>query len=184
MTQRLNSPPSAACYAAGESLFMPVDPANNPAWRGTRAIAHANFVLTGVATTLIAPLLPYLAAHWALPDVQAGTLFTVQFSGSVAGTLLATWLLARHGFRATRVTGAICIAAGIASVALAKWPAGLACFFVVGVGLGLTIPTSNIFIAQVSGARAGAALNLLNFAWGAGAIAGPALVGLTINDVA
>ena len=42
--------------------------------RSTTRVVHANFVLTGVATTLIAPLLPFLAAHWALRDVQAGTL--------------------------------------------------------------------------------------------------------------
>src|SRR5258706_3918921 len=157
------------------------DPALAPAvpqpHRAAARVVHANFVLTGIATTLVSPLLPFLAAHWALRDVQAGTLFTLQFCGSMAGTLLATWLLPRAGFRGTLVAGALCMAVGVASIAFAAWPAGSLCFFGLGIGLGLTIPTSNMYIAAIAGERSAAALSLLNFAWGAGAIAGPWLVG-------
>jgi fucose permease len=68
------------------------------------------------------------------------------------------------------------LAAGFAALSFAAWPAALGCTLLFGIGVGLTIPASNVFIAESRGARAGAALNLLNFAWTAGAIALPWLV--------
>ncbi len=45
-----------------------------------------------------------------------------------------------------------------------------------GFGFGVAIPTTNLCIAEISGARRAAALNVLNMAWGIGAIACPVLL--------
>lgn len=140
------------------------------------SLVHAAFVLNGAVTTFLAPALPVLAARWSLTDAQAGRLFTAQFLGSISGNLLSLWITPRRGFRVTLGCGYLVIAAGFAALSLAAWPAALACTLLFGVGVGLTIPASNVFVAEARPARAGAALNLLNFVWTAGAIACPWIV--------
>ena len=140
------------------------------------SLVHAAFVLNGAVTTFLAPALPLLASRWALSDEQAGRLFTAQFFGSITGNLLSLWLTPRRGLRAALGSGYIVIAAGFAALSVAPWPAALACTLLFGIGVGLTIPASNVFIAEVRAERAGAALNILNFAWTAGAIACPWIV--------
>lgn len=46
-------------------------------------VVYGGFVLTGVVTPLLSPVLRTLASQWSLTDVQAGRLFTAQFVGSV-----------------------------------------------------------------------------------------------------
>jgi fucose permease len=50
--------------------------------------------------------------------------------------------------------------------------------FSYGVGLGLTIPTTNLYVAHASGTGRASALNLLNLAWGVGAVAAPPVVAI------
>jgi fucose permease len=45
-----------------------------------------------------------------------------------------------------------------------------------GFGFGIAIPATNLCIAEISGTRRAAALNLINMAWGIGAIACPVLL--------
>ena len=147
--------------------------------RAAVSLVHAAFVLNGAVTTFLAPALPVLAMRWHLSDAEAGRLFTAQFAGSITGNLLSLWLTPRHGFRAALATGYLVIAAGFAALSLATWPSALACTLLFGIGVGLTIPASNVFIAESRPERAGAALNLLNFVWTAGAIACPWIVAAT-----
>src|SRR3989442_1650438 len=46
-------------------------------------LVHAAFVLTGVMTTLLGPMLPVFSARWSLSDSQAGYLFTAHFAALV-----------------------------------------------------------------------------------------------------
>src|ERR1700679_197942 len=47
------------------------------------------FVVCGIVTVLPGPLLPLLAAHWGLPDVQSGAFFTAEFAASTIAAILA-----------------------------------------------------------------------------------------------
>jgi fucose permease len=47
-----------------------------------------------------------------------------------------------------------------------------------GVGLGLTVPTTNLLVSDLNPEKRAAALSLVNFSWGIGAVASPLLVGL------
>jgi FHS family glucose/mannose:H+ symporter-like MFS transporter len=144
-----------------------------PAGSTTNIAVHVGFALIGVATTLLGPLLPLLALRWHLSDAQAGTLFTAQFAGSIGGALLSGPIAARFGYRTTLVAGFVAVCAGISALAFASAPAALAAVFCNGIGLGFTIPTSNMFVAAVARKRPASALSLLNFAWGIGAVACP-----------
>ena len=131
------------------------------------------FVLTGVTNTLLGPLLPVLVDWWALPDARAGLLFTFQFVGSMAGAALSSPIIRVIGLRRTLLLGVVIMAAGVGALAFRDVTLGHAAVWSYGVGLGLTIPATNLWVARhVPDARA-AALSLLNLSWGVGAIAGP-----------
>lgn len=126
--------------------------------------------------TLLGPMLPILSARWSLNDAQAGYLFTAQFVSSMLGALLSGVLVERQGYRLTLVYGLILMAMGIAVLAHASWALGLASVCVFGAGFGFTSPAANLLIAQSSPRNSAAALNLLNSAWGVGAMSSPLLV--------
>ena len=139
-------------------------------------LVHAAFVLTGVMTTLLGPMLPVFSARWSLSDSQAGYLFTAQFAASILGVALSSGMVHRYGYRLTIVFGLGFMAVGAGVLAQASWIVGLVSVCVYGFGLGLTIPTANLLIAELHPDRRAAALNLLNFPWGIGAVGCPFVV--------
>jgi MFS transporter, FHS family, glucose/mannose:H+ symporter len=139
-------------------------------------LVHAAFVLTGVMTTLLGPMLPIFSGRWTLSDSQAGYLFTAQFATSILGVALSSLMVRRYGYRLTLVFGLGFMAVGAGALARASWVVGLASVCVYGFGLGLTIPTANLLIAKLHPDRRAAALNLLNFSWGIGAVGCPFVV--------
>jgi len=139
-------------------------------------LVHAAFVLTGVMTTLLGPMLPVFSARWSLSDSQAGYLFTAQFAASILGVALSSGMVHRYGYRLTIVFGLGFMAVGAGVLAQASWIVGLVSVCVYGFGLGLTIPTANLLIAELHPDRRAAALNLLNFSWGIGAVGCPFVV--------
>lgn len=147
--------------------------------RGTAAslaAAHAAFVLTGTVTTLLGPLLPVLTVRWALVDAAAGSLFAAQFAGSIAGTTVSGMLVQRAGFGASVALGLGLMAAGTGGLPLIGWPGALLLVACYGVGLGVTIPATNLYVAEAVPGRRSAALNILNLAWAAGAVAAPPVI--------
>jgi len=138
-------------------------------------VLHAGFVVAGVATTLIGPILPILIGRWTLSDQRAGLFFTAQFCGSMAGVASIRWLIAR-GYRQTFVCGFSLVAAGVAGLNLSSYAACLGATFVFGCGLGQALSTANLWVAEIAKARRVAALSILNLQWGIGAIACSPLV--------
>ncbi|HEY4683106.1 MAG TPA: MFS transporter [Candidatus Acidoferrales bacterium] len=142
------------------------------------ALLHVGFVLTGMVTTLLGPILPALSARWSLPDSQAGYLFTSQFVGSMTGVALLSAFLPRWGFRSSLILGFGMMAGGVGALGLGSWPIGLISVFCYGIGLGVTIPATNLLVSEASPHRRAAALNILNLAWGMGAVAFPPVTAL------
>jgi MFS transporter, FHS family, glucose/mannose:H+ symporter len=138
-------------------------------------VLHVGFVVAGVATTLIGPILPILIGRWTLSDQRAGLFFTAQFCGSMAGVASIRWLIAR-GYRQTFVCGFSLVAAGVAGLNLSSYAACLGATFVFGCGLGQALSTANLWVAEIAKARRVAALSILNLQWGIGAIACSPLV--------
>ena len=136
-------------------------------------LAHAGFVITGVMTVLLGPMLPLLSARWSLNDAQAGYLFTVQFATSIAGVALSTFLSRRYGYRPPLILGQIGFALGAALLVKADWALGIFSIGIYGCGQGLAVPASNLLISELNPQSRAAALNLLNFSWGIGAVGCP-----------
>ncbi len=140
------------------------------------ATVHAAFVLAGVVTVMLGPLLPTLSARWSLTDNQAGYLVTAQFLGSLLSTVSTNIVIPRLGFRWTMIAGLTLMALGIATLMTSTYACGIASVFCYGMGDGLTIPNGNLLVAQASHERRSSSLNILNFSWSAGAVACPLLL--------
>ena len=135
-----------------------------------RVPLYAGFLLTGVVTVLLGPLLPELSREWRLPVDRLAPLFVAQFLASALGSFLSSY---RQGL--SLVLGYLLIAVGLLSLAIATWPLALAAVAATGLGLGLAIPATNLRVAHSQPTRRGAALSSLNLVWGAGAVACPLL---------
>ena len=137
---------------------------------------HVAFVLTGVMTTLLGPILPFLSARWELNDSQSGSLFTVQFLSNLLGVAFATFVTRQQKYRSALMLGAGFMAAGAVLLAHASLVLGISAIAIYGIGLGSIIPAANLLIAELNPDRRAAALNLLNFSWGIGAVGSPIII--------
>jgi fucose permease len=149
----------------------------SPPARSTPAFwIHAQFTLIGITTVLLGPLLPTLAMHWGMRDLQSGYFFASQYIGSTLGSLISTQALPRWGFTRVCTAAMLILCVGLEIFVLGSWQLGLAGVFCCGLGMALAIAASNLGVAQNNPGRAAAALSLLNFAWGIGAVVCPFLI--------
>ena len=130
---------------------------------------HAAFVLAGLGTMLLGPILPLLSAHWQLKDSQSGLLLLAQFCGATLGGSTVTKNLARD-----LLVGLAAAAAGFFAFAAAPvLPLASAALLVAGFGVGRVIASINITAGARYTSNRGAALSWLNFSWSAGALLSP-----------
>jgi FHS family glucose/mannose:H+ symporter-like MFS transporter len=125
------------------------------------------FLLAGLGTVMLGPILPVLSHDWRLTDQQGGLLLAAKFVGSFLGGVsvprrlrfgvLGGMVFACVGF------GAFALSGGLAS--------GAACLFVSGFGLGQIIASTNILAGRRYREHTGSALASLNFFWSLGAVA-------------
>lgn len=151
---------------------------STPSGRGTVLLLHAGFVLAGMATTLLGPVLPVLAARWGLTDAAAGALFTTQFLSATTLTMVSSVVAARVGPGRTLATGYLLIGTGTALLGIASRAWGIAATALYGAGLGLVLPLTNFVIAALRPGKAASALSLVNVSWGVGAVLWPMAVRL------
>src|ERR1700734_1930374 len=149
---------------------IPTQSASPPISSTAFVVLHIGFVVTGIVTTVLGPLLPVLIARWSLSDQRAGLFFTAQFCGSMVG-VASIGPLIKRGYRHTFVGGFGLIAAGIAGLTLGSHVAALAAAAGFGCGLGQTLSAGNLWVAEIARVRRVAALSILNLMWGLGAIA-------------
>ena len=141
--------------------------------------ACALFIVLGVVTTLLGPTFPLLLQRWPVTKAQLGLLFFWQFIPSTIGTLISGAVLSKRSFRLGVVLGVALCLVGIAGLIWADWNFGRAAVAGYGFGLGIALPALNLAVAEANRTRRAAAVSLLNFAWGLGAISGPPLLRLT-----
>jgi fucose permease len=142
--------------------------------------SHLVFVLVGIATTMLGPILPLLAKHWHLSDGKVGLFFIAQFLGGFIGSIASTELVRRFSLHATIRAGLLVIAAGVALVNTPILPLSLAAFAIYGIGIGFCSPTITAAVGEAAPERRAALLNLLNFVWTVGAISAPALLSVAL----
>ena len=120
---------------------------------------------------MLGPLLPALIQRWHIQDAQAGTLFTVSFTGQFCGAWFAT-----RNLRASILYGSFITAAGCAAMAWVDFNQAHIALLCVGLGLGLGLTAGNVIAGTAVPAARARLIALLNVAWGLGAIACPVLV--------
>ncbi len=145
------------------------EPAHRPA--PTALWMHLAFILTGLGTLILGPILPLLTRQWHLADAQSGLLFSAQFYGSFFGGVTVSKRLER-----SMILGMSSAALGFGIFALAP---GLlpACtgLFLGGFGLGQLITSINILGGRRATEHRGSALAFLNLSWSFGALLSPIL---------
>lgn len=134
-------------------------------------LMHLSFILAGLGTALLGPILPLLAQQWRLPDARSGLLLTAQFCGAFTGGVSVSRRLTRsHAF------GLIAGGLGFLGFALAPGlPLACVCLFVGGFGVGQIITAVNIIAGRRYTEHRASALALLNFTWSLGAMLAPLL---------
>lgn len=157
-------------------MFMP--PTNSSTIRALKILLHAGFFVSGIATILIGQVLPVLANRFALNDLQVSYVFPAQFAGSILGTLLTNRFGKQNKFLTASLLGCFLMGVGILMLNLNSFGLCLVGFFCNGVGVGLTLPSINMLIYELNPLRSTAAVNVLNFFWGLGAI----ICSLTVNN--
>ncbi len=133
-------------------------------------LLHPGFILTGVVSNLLGALLPVFTARWGLSDALAGDLFAAQYLGILTGNTAFRRTLARAGLVRSLALGYFIMAGGVLGLGADGWLVAECSIFAYGLALGLTIPSTNLLVAEVNPGRSAAALNLLNVAWCIGAV--------------
>ncbi len=134
------------------------------------ALLHSVFLLTGVLHVIGGPLLPSLAATFALNDSQAGLLFLVYFAGTSLGALLCI-----GAFTSLMAVGFALVVISCFAVIVAPWPLDLLAFGALGVGVGLPMSAVSLYVGRSFPERSAPVLVALNFTWSAGALIAPLL---------
>src|SRR5277367_7154853 len=75
---------------AASSLEPAQPPPDHSGGQRTMVLVFGYFLVVGVATVMLGPALPLLAARWAMPDASLGSLFMAYFAGQFCGSWLAT----------------------------------------------------------------------------------------------
>jgi MFS family permease len=121
----------------------------------TLPLMHAGFVLAGLATFLLGPILPLLSRQWNLSDQRAGLLLLAQFTGATLGGATVSRRLPQ-----AFLTGLLCAAIGFGVFALAPGLV-LACLGLLlgGFGAGRIIASVNIIAGNRFTEQRGSALS-------------------------
>ena len=144
-------------------------------------VLFLGFVLSGIATTIVGPMLPVFIRRWGLDDGQAGLFSSVQFLAALVGTVISGAWMAWRGYRPSLVAGYALIGYGLATLNASMHVNALAATAAFGLGYGLITPGTNLYVAEAGGARGASLLNLLNFTWGLGAMACSPLIALALR---
>jgi FHS family glucose/mannose:H+ symporter-like MFS transporter len=137
----------------------------------TLRLMNAAFLLAGLATFLLGPILPLLTTKWSLTDQQAGLLLLAQFTGATLGGATVSRRLPQAFLLGTTV-------AAVGFFVFANAPGlPLACagLLVAGFGVGRIIASVNIIAGDRYTQHRGSALARLNIAFALGCLLSPLL---------
>lgn len=140
------------------------------------------FIALGILTATIGPVLPDLARNTLSTLEAVGSIFTAIFMGAFLAQIAAGTLADRFGPRPVLIVGIVIMIVGMVGVTLSNsiflmFASGL----LAGLGHGAVDISVNLLAARVFQERSTAAVNLVNFFFGVGAVAGPAMASFTIN---
>jgi MFS transporter, FHS family, glucose/mannose:H+ symporter len=139
------------------------------------------FLMFGMLTGLLGPILPSLAQQSNTDLTLIGSLFTVVFLGTLLAQLVSGPLGDRIGMSKVVLIGMVLLASGYLGLSLSRsFPLMLGLGFVGGMGLGAVDLGASLWIATTFQDDRVSKLNLLNVFFGMGAFIGPALVSISL----
>jgi fucose permease len=142
------------------------------------AASLAAFMLIGATDAVFGPLLRPISAGFGVSLAVAGTVISVVFAGALTGVLGALGVLRWAPWLPVATITLTALAAGAVTIALARtWALLLVGAYLAGTGFGGTDFSLNTLMSRTSPRGRVARLNILNAAFGAGAVLGPALAG-------
>jgi FHS family glucose/mannose:H+ symporter-like MFS transporter len=156
-------------------------PANTLDHRNLLVLLFAGFVLSGIATVIVGPMLPVFIRRWSLNDGQAGLFSTVQFLAAWLGTLASSAIASWRGYRPALVLGYALMGGGLAFLNADTHVLALAATATFGFGYGLLTAGTNLLVAELGGVRSASLVSLLNFMWGVGAMTCPLLIAFALK---
>ena len=149
--------------------------------RNLLVLLFAGFVLSGIATVIVGPMLPVFIRRWSLNDSQAGLFSTVQFMAAWIGTLASSAIATWRGYRPALVLGYAMMGGGLAFLNADTHILALAATATFGFGYGLLTAGTNLLVAELGGVRSASLVSLLNFMWGVGAMTCPLLIAFALE---
>lgn len=149
--------------------------------RNLLILLFAGFVLSGIATVIVGPMLPVFIRRWSLNDSQAGLFSTVQFLAAWMGTLASSAIASWRGYRPALVLGYALMGGGLAFLNGDTHILALAATSTFGFGYGLLTAGTNLLVAELGGVRSASLVSLLNFMWGVGAMTCPLLIAFALK---
>ncbi len=150
--------------------------------RSTLAVSFASIFVVGILSGALGPFLPQLSARLEVPVEALGAMFTALFLGALTTQLAGGWLGERFSLRSMVAAGSAVLALGILGITVSPGvPTLLFCAFLAGAGQGTLDIGTNVLVAAVfDERRAVSAVNVLHFAFGAGAVLSPALTSVAV----
>lgn len=149
--------------------------------RNLLVLLFAGFVLSGIATVIVGPMLPVFISRWSMNDSQAGLFSTVQFMAAWIGTLASSAIASWRGYRPALVLGYAMMGGGLAFLNADTHVLALAATATFGFGYGLLTAGTNLLVAELGGVRSASLVSLLNFMWGVGAMTCPMLIAYALK---
>src|SRR5260370_584746 len=149
--------------------------------RNLLVLVFAGFVLSGIATVIVGPMLPVFIRRWSLKASQAGLFSTVQFMAEWLGTLASSAIASWRGYRPALVLGYALVGGGLVFLNADTHILALAATATFGLGYGLLTAGTNLLVAELGGVRSASLVSLLNFMWGVGAMTCPLLIAFALK---
>lgn len=149
--------------------------------RNLLVLLFAGFVLSGIATVIVGPMLPVFIRRWSLNDSQAGLFSSVQFVAAWIGTLASSAIASWRGYRPALVLGYALMGGGLAFLNADTHIFALTTTATFGFGYGLLTAGTNLLVAELGGVRNASLVSLLNFMWGVGAMTCPLLIAFALK---
>lgn len=140
------------------------------------------FFAAGFGMASIGPVVPELSARTGASLVALGWLSIAIFLGSLAAQFIAGRASDRFGRRLVLAIGLVALASMLSIIALApRLAVILTAAAIYGVGYGSFSLSGNVMAAELAPNRRASAVNLVNMAFGFGAVAGPLVVSVLIE---